>query len=48
MKWGGNSNKAGEKMTELVGKVFGVRGLSILLSIVAFSLLVGASQKWGF
>ena len=46
MKWGGNSNKAGEKITELVGKVFGARGLSILLGISTFALLVGAIHKW--
>lgn len=46
MKWGGNSNKSGEKLTELIGKVFGVRGLTILLGISAFALLVGAVNKW--
>ncbi|MCF7876346.1 hypothetical protein K9M06_04745 [Candidatus Bipolaricaulota bacterium] len=46
MKWGENSNKAGEKVTELVGKVFGARGLSILLGIATFALLVGAISKW--
>ncbi len=46
MKWGGNSNKAGEKVTEFVGKVFGARGLSILVTIAAFALLVGAFNKW--
>lgn len=46
MKWGENSNKAGEKITELVGKVFGARGLSILLSITTFALLIGAIHKW--
>ncbi|MCF7891338.1 hypothetical protein K9M78_08985 [Candidatus Bipolaricaulota bacterium] len=46
MKWGGSSNKAGEKLTELVGKAFGVRGLSILVTIAAFALLIGANHKW--
>lgn len=45
MKWG-NSNKAGEKLTELVGNVFGTRGLTILLGISTFALLVGAINKW--
>ncbi len=48
MKWGGYSNKAANKVTEAVSKVFGVRGLSILLSVVAFALLVGATHKWTF
>ncbi len=46
MKWGGSSKKAGEKITEIVGKVFGARGLSILLGIATFALLVGAINKW--
>ncbi|MBS3814611.1 hypothetical protein KGY63_04445 [Candidatus Bipolaricaulota bacterium] len=48
MKWGGTSNKAGEKVTKMVGKAFGVRGLSILVAIAAFALLIGASHKWVF
>ncbi len=47
MKWGEKSNKAGEKLTELVGKTFGARGLSILLGIAVFALLAGATHKWG-
>ncbi|MBS3812494.1 hypothetical protein KGY64_01565 [Candidatus Bipolaricaulota bacterium] len=47
MKWGKNSNNAAHKLTELVGRVAGVRGISVLLTIVAFSLLVGATFKWG-
>lgn len=46
MKWGKNSNKAGEKLTQMIGKVFGVRGISILLGITAFALLVSAMHKW--
>lgn len=46
MKWGGYSNKAAEKLTETVGKIFGVKGLSILLSIGVFALLSGAIHKW--
>ncbi len=48
MKWGEHSDKAANKVTELVGNVFGAKGLSILLSITAFSLLAGATYKWGF
>lgn len=47
MKWGEHSDKAANKITELVGKVFGVRGVSILLGIAAFALLAGAHVKWG-
>lgn len=47
MKWGEGSNKAGEKITDIVGKVFGARGLSILLGISIFALLVGGINKWG-
>ena len=47
MKWGGISNKAGDKLTEAIGKVFGVKGLSILLSVTTFALLVSAVSKWG-
>lgn len=47
MKWGKKSSKVGKKLTELVGKVFGVRGVSILLGIAVFALLVGANHKWG-
>ena len=47
MKWGGHSNKAAEKLTEVIGKIFGAKGLSILLTIATFALLVGAVNKWG-
>jgi len=46
MKWGGNSNKAGEKLTEVIGKFLGVKGLSILLGVSAFAFLVSAISKW--
>jgi hypothetical protein len=48
MKWGGNSNKAADKLTEAIGKIFGAKGLSILLSIATFALLVSAGVKWGY
>ena len=47
MKWGEHSDKAASKITELVGNVFGAKGVSILMSIAAFALLAGASFKWG-
>ena len=47
MKWGKNSNKAGDKITEFVGKIFGAKGLSILLGISTFALLISAVSKWG-
>lgn len=47
MKWGKSSNNAAHKLTELVGRVAGVRGISILLTIAVFSLLIGATAKWG-
>ncbi|MBS3791449.1 hypothetical protein KGY77_02210 [Candidatus Bipolaricaulota bacterium] len=46
MKWGEHSNKAAEKVTETLGKVFGVRGLSVLLTVGVFALLSGAIHKW--
>jgi len=48
MKWGESSDKAANKITELVGNFFGAKGLSILLTITAFSLLAGAHIKWGW
>ena len=47
MKWGENSDKAGEKLTEIVGNLFGAKGISILLGVATFALLVGATHKWG-
>jgi len=47
MKWGEHSDKAANKITELVGNVFGAKGLSILLGIATFSLLASATWKWG-
>jgi len=47
MKWGEDSDKTANKITELVGNVFGAKGISVLLSIAAFALLAGASFKWG-
>ncbi len=46
MKWGGSSNTVGEKLTKIVGNLFGVRGLSILAAITVFALLIGAGSKW--
>jgi len=46
MKWGGNSNKAGDKLTEIIGKFFGAKGLSILLGVATFAFLVSAVSKW--
>lgn len=48
MKWGGYSNEATEKFNKTLGKLFGAKGVSILLAIAVFSLLVGATSKWGF
>jgi len=46
MKWGGSSEKAGKKVTEFVGKLFGAKGLSILLGVATFAFLVSAVSKW--
>jgi hypothetical protein len=43
MKWGTSS----EKMIKALHKVFGVKGLYILLTLAALVLLSGASDKWG-
>jgi len=43
MKWGTSS----DKMIKALSKVFGVRGLYILLALAALVLLSGASDKWG-
>ena len=47
MKWGKNSKQVGDKLTQLVGKVFGAKGLSVLVSVSLFALLVSAMHKWG-
>lgn len=47
MKWGDNSKKSAEKLTETIGKFFGAKGLSILLGVTTFALLVSAVSKWG-
>lgn len=46
MKWGKNSKKAAEKLTETVANFFGAKGLSILLGVTTFALLVSAISKW--
>ncbi len=47
MKWGSNSKNAGERLTKFISKIFGVKGVSVLLVIATFALLAGASFKWG-
>lgn len=47
MKWGGNSSKVADKLTKTIGNIFGAKGLSILLTIATFALLIGAVNKWG-
>jgi len=42
MKWEGYTAKGEEKMR----KLFGVKGLVYLLSILTFGLLLGANVKW--
>ena len=46
MKWGGNSHKAADKITKTLSKIFGVKGISVLITITAFALLSGAVHKW--
>lgn len=46
MKWGSSSEKAENKITELVGKFFGARGLYILAILILFALVTGAGLKW--
>ena len=47
MKWGENSDKAENEIVELVGNIFGAKGVSILLGVATFALLAGANWKWG-
>jgi hypothetical protein len=42
MKWGGYSEKAAER----ISKLFGGRGIYILLILAAFVMMSGASDKW--
>ena len=42
MKWEGYNDKA----ERVVRKLFGVKGLTYLVSILMLGLLVGASAKW--
>ena len=46
MKWGSTSDKAENKIAELVGKFFGAKGLYILATLVMFALVTGAHWKW--
>lgn len=47
MKWGEYSDKPAEKVTKFFSKIFGAKGLYILLVLAAFVLLSGADSKWG-
>ena len=47
MKWEIHASKAENKVTKLLNKVVGTRGLYILLVLAALVLLSGASDKWG-
>ena len=42
MKWGRPNTKGGCSMK----KMFGIKGLTYLLSILTLGLLLGASLKW--
>ena len=46
MKWGKHSDKAVERVERFVARVFGVKGLYILLALAALLLLSSASDKW--
>ncbi len=47
MKWGKVSDKAVERVERFTMKLFGAKGLYILLALAAFILLSGANDKWG-
>ena len=47
MKWGKNSGETADKLTEIIGEIFGARGLSVLMTVATFALLIGAINKWG-
>lgn len=47
MKWGKYSSKVENRVTGLLSKVIGTKGLYILLVLAALVLLSGANDKWG-
>jgi len=47
MKWGKVSEKAVERVERFALRVFGAKGLYILLVLAALILLSGAHDKWG-
>jgi len=46
MKWGEYSEKAADRVTNFALKIFGSRGLYILLVLAALVILSGAGDKW--
>ncbi len=46
MKWGRSSEKAENKITELVGNFFGAKGLYVMATLILFVLVTGAGFKW--
>ena len=47
MKWGKVSDKAVERVERFALKIFGAKGLYVLLALAALILLSGAGDKWG-
>lgn len=47
MKWGEYSENAADRVTNFALKIFGSRGLYILLVLAALVILSGAGDKWG-
>jgi predicted membrane protein len=48
MKWGGYSQKAGEKLTKKLTEKIGTKGIYVLITLASLALLIGASDKWAW
>lgn len=47
MKWEGYNDKASEKATKAITRVFGYRALYTLVTLAAVGMVLVASSKWG-